>query len=74
MPDRIATFLYGKPPVECARLLGNARQYIHNDQLLNLMQNFDINNHKKNMKFKNQLLMFSNVPGLKEEVTSWMNS
>lgn len=74
MPERIAIFLSTKPPPECARLLGNAHLYIHNDQLINLLQNFDVNNHKKNMKYKNQLLMFSNIPGLKEEVDEWMNS
>ena len=74
MPDRIALFLSTKPASESARLLGNARQYIHNDQLLNLLQNFDVNNHKKNMKFKNQLLMFSDIPGLKEQVDEWMSS
>jgi len=74
MPERIATFLATKPASECARLLGNARHYIHNDQLINLLQNFDVNNHKKNMKFKNQLLMFAEIPGLKEEVDEWMNS
>ena len=74
MPERIATFLTTKPAPECARLLGNARQYITNDNLLNLLQNFDINNHKKNMKFKNQLLSFSNIPGIKEQVDQWMKS
>lgn len=74
MPERIATFLATKPPSECARLLGNARQYIHNDQLINLLQNFDVNNHKKNMKFKNQLLSFSNITGIKEQVDQWMKS
>lgn len=74
MPERIATFLATKPPSECARLLGNARQYIHNDQLINLLQNFDVNNHKKNMKFKNQLLSFSNIPGIKQQVDQWMKS
>ena len=74
MPERIAVFLATKPAPECARLLGNARQYITNDNLLNLLQNFDINNHKKNMKFKNQLLSFSNIPGIKEQVDQWMNS
>ena len=74
MPERIAVFLSTKPAPECARLLGNARQYITNDGLLNLLQNFDVNNHKKNMKFKNQLLAFSNVPGLKQQVDAWMNS
>jgi hypothetical protein len=74
MPERIAVFLATKPSAECARLLGNARQYIHNDQLINLLQNFDVNNHKKNMKFKNQLLSFSNIPGIKEQVDQWMKS
>jgi hypothetical protein len=74
MPERIAVFLATKPSSECARLLGNARQYITNDNLLNLLQNFDVNNHKKNMKYKNQLLMFSNVPGLKQQLDAWMNS
>jgi hypothetical protein len=74
MPERIAVFLATKPAPECARLLGNARQYITNDNLLNLLQNFDINNHKKNMKFKNQLLSFSNIPGIKEQVDQWMKS
>jgi hypothetical protein len=74
MPERIAVFLSTKPAPECGRLLGNARQYITNDNLLNILQNFDVNNHKKNMKFKNQLLMFSDIPGLKEQVDEWMNS
>jgi len=74
MPERIALFLATKSSSECARLLGNVRQYITNDNLLNILQNFDVNNHKKNMKFKNQLLMFSNVPGLKQQVDAWMNS
>lgn len=74
MPDRIAVFLSTKPPPECARLIGEARQYITNDSLVNLIQGFDSHNHKKNMKFKNQLVAFSDIPGLKEEVDEWMNS
>ena len=74
MPERIAKFLAGHPSHECAKLLGTARNYIHNDQLLNLLQNFDINNHKKNARLTNQLMMFSNVPGLKAEVDAWMKS
>jgi hypothetical protein len=74
MPDRIATFLESKPPAECERLLKNAHKYIHNAELLNLMGSFSCFNHKKNMKFKNQLLMFADIPGLKEDVDEWMNS
>lgn len=74
MPERIATFLATKPPAECARLIGNFPKYVHDDRLVNLVSGFDVNNYKKNMKFKNQLLMFSEIPGLKEQVDEWMNS
>jgi hypothetical protein len=74
MPERIALFLSTKPAPECARLLGSAYKYIHNAELLNIMESFSCFNHKKNLKFKNQLLMFSDIPGLKEQVDEWMNS
>jgi hypothetical protein len=74
MPERIAAFLATKPPAECERLLMNVATYIHNDELIRLLENFSCFNHKKNLKFKNQLLMFSDIPGLKEEVDEWMNS
>jgi hypothetical protein len=74
MPDRIAMFLASKPPAECERLLMNAKDYIRNDELLRTLESFSCFNHKKNMKFKNQLLMFSEIPGLKEQVDEWMNS
>ena len=74
MPDRIAMFLSTKPPVECERLLANASHYIHNAELLQLLKGFSCFNHKKNMKFKNQLIMFSDIPGLSEEVDEWMSS
>ena len=74
MPERIPAFLASKPPAECERLLGNASKYIHNAELLHLMESFSCFNHKKNLKFKNQLLMFSDIPGLKEQVDEWMNS
>jgi len=74
MPDRIAAFLATKTPQECALLLENAPAYISNPELLALMRNFHTHNHKKNMKFKNQLLMLTAVPGLKEQVDAWMRS
>jgi hypothetical protein len=74
MPERIATFLATKSSAECARLIGNFPNYVRDDRLVNLVSGFDVNNHKKNMKFKNQLLSFSNILGLKEKVDEWMNS
>jgi len=74
MPERIAVFLASKPAAECSRLLAIAPEYITNTALLKLMESFDPHNHKKNMKFKNQLIILSEVPGLSEEVDEWMNS
>jgi hypothetical protein len=74
MPERIATFLSTKSSAECARLIGNFSKYVRDDRLVNLVTSFDVNNHKKNMKFKNQLLSFSNIPGIKEQVDQWMSS
>jgi hypothetical protein len=74
MPERIATFLATKSAPECARLIGNFSKYVRDDRLVNLVTGFDVNNHKKNMKFKNQLLSFSNIPGIKEQVDQWMKS
>jgi hypothetical protein len=74
MPERIATFLAIKPAPECSRLIGTFPNYVRDDRLVNIVSGFDVNNHKKNMKFKNQLLSFSNIPGLKQQIDAWMNS
>ena len=74
MPERIAVFLATKPAPECARLLGNVRHYIHNDQLINLLQNFDVNNMNANVRLSSQFVSFEGIPGLHAQVTTWMNS
>ena len=65
-----------------AQMIASARQYINNDQFLNLLQNIDIND--VNIKNKNkttsiywisaQLAAFNGIPQLCVQVDSWLRS
>ena len=65
-----------------AQMIASARQYINNDQFLNLLQNIDIND--VNIKNKNkttsiywisaQLAAFNGIPQLCTQVDSWLRS
>ncbi len=55
-----------------ARLQGSVRQYVSDCNFINLVQNIDINNPKK---FNYTLFAaFNDVPGLRQQVTSWLSS
>lgn len=74
MPQRIYGFLLRETPASRAHFIGKARQYIQNDNLVNLLQNFDINNMNANIRLSSQFVAFEGIPGLHEQVTAWMNS
>ena len=74
MPHRIVGFLARETPASRAHFIGKARQYIQNDNLVNLLQNFDINNMTANIRLSSQFIAFEGVPGLSQQVTTWMNS
>jgi len=74
MPQRIYGFLLRETPASRASFIGKARQYIQNDNLVNLLQNFDINNMNANVRLSSQFVAFEGIPGLHEQVTAWMNS
>lgn len=74
MPQRIYGFLLRETPASRAHFIGKVRQYIQNDNLVNLLQNFDINNMKANVRLSSQFVAFEGIPGLHEQVTAWMNS
>ena len=65
-----------------AQMIASARQYINNDQFLNLLQNIDINdvNIKNKTKPTNiywisaQLAAFNGIPQLCAQVDSWLRS
>jgi len=59
---------------EQVRLLGSVKNYVKNDNLANLLQNYDINNTTNDKILASQLQAFSGVPGLKEQVAAWITS
>lgn len=74
MVSRIIPTLRSKPVGEQVRLIGSVRIYIDNDNLINLLQNFDYNSKKNDATLAAQLSSFSGVPGLNEKVTAWLTS
>jgi len=63
-------------PIERARLIGTARNFITNDGFINLLNNIDIND-SKGSQIRNvciQMRAFISVPGLKEQVVEWLRS
>ena len=74
MVSNIVPTLRSKPVGEQVRLLGCIRMYINDTNLINLLQNYDYNDKKNDRMLSSQLSSFSGVPGLKEQVNSWLNS
>jgi hypothetical protein len=74
MVSYIIPALRAKSVGDQARLLGSIRHYINNDNLINLMQNYDINNKNKDKLLSSQLSAFSGIPGIVQELNTWLNS
>ena len=74
MVSFIISTLRTLPISEQARLLGSLQTYVKNDNLINLLQNYDYNNKSKDSQLMSQLSLFSGVPGLKEQVNEWLRS
>jgi hypothetical protein len=69
------------PSSEAARLIGSAPQYIKNDNLINILNQYNYNFNSKNKndvqnnnRLIQQINMFSSVPGIKQQVSEWLNS
>jgi hypothetical protein len=68
-----------RPVHEAARLIGVAPKYITDSNFINLLNQYDLNKKKDqkrdpDMTLIAQFNMFSGVPGLKEQVGSWLNA
>ena len=67
---------------ERARLAGTLQNYVKDAGVLNLFANLDINdtspqnrNRPSNIHFIcSQLRAFNGIPGLREEIDTWLNS
>jgi hypothetical protein len=76
-----STFL-GLRPAERARLLGSVRAFVTNDAFVNAVSGLNINDsdHTNSQKRDNiffvaaQLQAFNEVPGLAEQVRTWLRS
>lgn len=74
MPQRIYGFLLRESPASRAHFIGKARQYIQNDNLINLLEKLDVNDMNGTVRFSYQFVAFEGTPGLNQQVTAWMNS
>ena len=74
MSLNIVQTLRSKPAYEAARLIGCAPQHISDTNLVNMLNQFDLNNKKNDARLIQQLNIFSTVPGLKEQVHKWLSS
>jgi hypothetical protein len=66
---------------EAARLIGSAPQYIKNDNLINILNQYNYNFNSKNKndvqnnnRLIQQINMFASIPGIKQQVSEWLNS
>lgn len=81
MSLKIIQELQGMSSSEAARLIGIAPQYIKNDNLINILNQYNYNYNSKNKndvqnnnRLIQQINMFASVPGLKQHVSEWLNS
>ena len=59
---------------EAARLIGSAPQYVTDTNFINLLNQYDFNDKKKDAGLNSQLSLFTGVPGLREQVKKWLSS
>lgn len=63
-----------KPVGEQARLLGNIRNFVKNDDFVNFMANYNLNDKRGDARMQIQIQSFEFVPGLKQQVLDWLRS
>ena len=74
MVSHVIPTLSSKSVGEQVRIIGSMRTYITNDNFINLFQSYDYNSKKNDPMLISQLSSFAGVPGLKEQITSWLRS
>jgi hypothetical protein len=82
MNAQVVNKFVASPSYVRAQLIGSSRNFIKDDNFNNLLQNIDINN----VDIKNgnkptsihfigrQLAAFNGIPGLADQVASWLSS
>ena len=74
MPLNIVQTLRGKSSAEAARLIGTMGSFIKDTNLINIMNQFNLNDKKRDPTLILQIEAFASIAGLKEQVDAWLKS
>ena len=74
MPLNIVQTLRGKSGAEASRLIGTMGSFIKDTNLINTMNQYDLNNKKKDPSLILQVEAFAGIAGIKEQVEAWLKS
>lgn len=76
MDSLIARGLLSRSPAERSVLIGRARNFVDNDQFINMLNLVDINDRKGDAtrRLCRQLAVFSAIPGLEAKIRAWLQS
>ena len=74
MPLNIVQTLRSKSGAEAARLIGTMGQFITDTGLINTMNQYNLNDKKRDPTLILQIEAFASIAGLKEQVDAWLKS
>ena len=74
MPLNIIQTLRSKSAAEAARLIGTMGNFITDTGLINTMNQYNLNDKKRDPTLILQIEAFAGIAGLKEQVDAWLKS
>ena len=74
MDSLVANGLIARSSGERAQLIGRARQYIQDDNFINLLNLIDVNNRASFAKPCNMLRAFEGIPDMRARIAAWLRS
>jgi hypothetical protein len=74
MPLNIVQTLRSKSGAEASRLIGTMSQFITDTGLINTMNQYNLNDKKRDPTLILQIEAFAGIAGLKAQVDTWLKS
>lgn len=74
MSFNVVQILRSLPVHEAMCLIGNAPHFISDYGFINMLNQYDPNDKKKDASLASQLNLFAGVPLLRAQVQNWLNS
>lgn len=74
MPLNIVQTLRSKSGAEASRLIGTMSQFITDTGLINTMNQYNLNDKKRDPTLILQIEAFAGIAGLKAQVDAWLSS